>query len=258
VRYALHAEYTKLRTLPSTGWLLLAVVALTVGVGAAAAATVSCHATGCGYDAPKLALSGVLAGQAVVALLAITAVTGEHSTGTAGVTLAAVPRRGGVLAAKAIVLAGLTGAAGTVGVLGSVLVARLLLPGNGFTAANGYPPLSLADGATLRAAAGSVLYLILIALFGLGVGTAVRDAAASVGVTGGVVYVLQIAPFLVTDPDWQQALWRLSPTNAGLTIQATRHLSHYPLGPWAGLGVLAAWTAAALALGTVLFRRRDP
>ncbi|BCJ28592.1 ABC transporter permease subunit [Actinocatenispora sera] len=258
MRYALRAEYTKLRTLPGTSWLLLAVVALTTAVSAAAAATVSCNSTGCGYDAPKLALSGVLAGQAVVALLAITAVTGEHSTGTVAVTLAAVPRRGRVLAAKAVVLAALTAAAGTVGVLGAVLVARLLLPGNGFTPAHGYPALSLTDAATLRAAAGSVLYLVLIALFSLGVATAVRDPAASVGVVGGVVYVLQIAPLLVTDPDWQQALWRLTPTNAGLTIQATRHLSQYPLGPWAGLGVLAAWAGVALALGILLFHRRDP
>ncbi|MEZ0077168.1 hypothetical protein [Planotetraspora sp. GP83] len=48
--------------------------------------------------------------------------------------------------------------------LGSVLAGRLILPGNGFTPAHGYPPLALADGPTLRAAAGSVLYLALIRL----------------------------------------------------------------------------------------------
>jgi hypothetical protein len=68
-------------------------------------------------------------------------------------TLAAMPRRSVVLAAKAV--------------LGSLLAGRLILPGNGFTVAHGYPPLSLADGPTLRAATGSVLYLALVALLSL-------------------------------------------------------------------------------------------
>ncbi|WP_203664148.1 ABC transporter permease [Actinocatenispora rupis] len=254
---ALHAEWTKLRTLPGTGWLLLGTVAVTVAVGAAAAATVSCHTTTCGYDTPKLALSGVLAGQALAALLAVTAVTTEYGTGLATVTYAALPRRTGVLAARATVVAAVTAVAGTLGVAGSLLVARILLPRNGFTPVHGYPPLSLADGPTLRAATGTVLYLVLVALFALGVATAVRDTAAGVGLVAGVLYVLQIAPYVVGDPGWQRALWRLSPTNAGLTVQATRHLSHYPLGPWAGLGVLAAWSAAALLAGGLLLKYRD-
>jgi ABC-2 type transport system permease protein len=47
-------------------------------------------------------------------------------------------------------------------------VQPLILPGNGFTPAHGYQTLSLGDGAVLRAAAGSVLYLALIALLSLG------------------------------------------------------------------------------------------
>ncbi len=61
--------------------------------------------------------------------------------------------------------------------LGSLLAGRLILPGHGFTAAHGYPPLSLGDGPVLRAAAGSVLYLALIALLSLGIATIVRDSA---------------------------------------------------------------------------------
>jgi ABC-2 type transport system permease protein len=62
---------------------------------------------------------------------------------------------------------------------------------------------------------------------------------------------------MTADPDWQRLLWKLSPTNAGLAIQATTNLSSLPLSPWAGLGVLAAWAAAALLGGGLLLRLRD-
>ncbi|MFY7626872.1 hypothetical protein [Streptomyces soliscabiei] len=44
---------------------------------------------------------------------------------------------------------------------------------------------------------------------------------------------------------------------AGLAVQATVHLHELPIGPWAGLGVLAAWAAAALLVGSLLLHRRD-
>ncbi|MCO5995965.1 ABC transporter permease [Actinoallomurus rhizosphaericola] len=253
----LRAEWTKLRTLPSTFWLLLATVALTVAVSAAAAATVSCPAAGCRYDAPKIGLSGVQAGQAIVVILAVLSAGGEYGTGMIRTTLTAMPRRTAVLAAKATLLTALTSAAGTVAVLGSVLAARLILPGNGFVPAHGYPLLSLADGPTLRAAAGSVLYLALIALLGLGVATAVRDSATGIGLVFGLLYVLSVLPYLVTDPYWGRFLWRISPMNAGLAVQSTTHLSSLPIGPWAGLCVLAAWAGAGLLTGGLLFRLRD-
>lgn len=255
---ALYAEWTKLRTIAGTCWLLLAVVALTVGAGAAAAATVSCPSTGCRYDAVKVSLMGVQVSQSVVAILAVLAITGEYGTGMARTTFTAVPRRVTVLLAKAAALTGPVLVAGAVAVLLSVLCGRLILPGNGFTAAHGYPALlSLADGATLRAVAGSVLYLALVGLLSLGVATAVRDSATAIGIVLGLLYVVSALPFMVSDPDWQLLLWRISPMNAGLAVQATANLAAQPLSPWAGLGVLAAWAAAALLSGGWLLHRRD-
>ena len=56
-------------------------------------------------------------------------------------TLAAMPHRATVLAAKAITLTGVVTAAGTVAVLGSLMAGLLILPGHGFTTAHGYPAL---------------------------------------------------------------------------------------------------------------------
>jgi ABC-2 type transport system permease protein len=257
VRRQVHAEWTKLRTTAGTGRLLLACVVLTVAVSAAATTAVTCTSAQCAHDAVKLSLFGIHPGQAVVALLAVLAISGEYSTGMIRTTLTAMPRRAAVLAAKAAVLTGLTLAAGTVAVLASVLAGRLILPGNGFTPEHGYPPLSPADGPTLRAAAGSVLYLALIALLSLGIAAAVRDAAVAIGAVLGLLYLFPVIIRMISDPDWRRLLWQISPMDAGLAVQATTDLSLLPLTPWAGLGVLAAWAAAALLGGGLLLRLRD-
>jgi ABC-2 type transport system permease protein len=257
LRDALHAEWTKLRTAPGTFGLLVAAVALTVAVSAAAAAATRCPAAGCGQDPAKIGLTGVYLGQVAVAVVAVLAISGEYSSGMIRTTLAAMPRRTTVLAAKAALVTGLTLAAGTLAVLGSLLAGRLILPGHGFTAAHGFAPLSLADGPVLRAAAGSVLYLALIALLGLGVASAVRDSAVAIGIVLGLLYLFPIVAAVVSDPYVQRHLQQVAPMTAGLEIQATTGLRSLPLSPWAGLGVLAAWAAAALLAGGLLLRLRD-
>ncbi|MFE7764720.1 ABC transporter permease [Streptomyces sp. NPDC057438] len=239
------------------GRLLLLAVALTVAVGCGTAEAVKCPDAGCGKDAVRLALTGVTVGQAVVAVLAVLAVSGEYGTGMIRTTLTAVPNRITVLTAKAAVLGTVVLAAGTVAVLASLLGSRYLLPGNGFTEAHGYPPLSLADGPTLRAAAGSVIYLVLIALLGLGVATAVREAATAIGIVLGLLYLFPLVTQVVKDPDWQRHLQQIAPMPAGLAVQATADLNELPIGPWAGLCVLALWTATALLVGGLLLRGRD-
>jgi ABC-2 type transport system permease protein len=254
---ALSAEWTKLRTLASTYWLLLAAAALTVAVGAAAAAATRCPAGGCPEDPAKISLTGIYLGQAVVAVLAVMTVSGEYGTGMIRVTLAAMPRRVTVLAAKAAVVTGLVLVAGTIAVLPSVLAGRLILPGHGIGPAHGYPALSLADGPVLRAAAGSVLYLALIALLSIGAAAALREAAAAIGVVLGLLYLFPIIGAVVGQQELARHIEQAGPMTAGLAIQATTGLNHLPIAPWAGLGVLAAWAAGALLLGGLLLHRRD-
>jgi ABC-2 type transport system permease protein len=253
---ALYAEWTKLRTLSGTWWLLLTVIALTAAVGSAAAATVTCQAAGCGQDPAKIALSGIDLSQAVVAILGVLAISGEYSSGMIRTTLTAVPGRLTVLSAKAVVVAGLALAAGAAGVLASVEAGQLILPGHGFTAVHGYQPMSLADRADLRAAAGSVLYLALIALLALGVATAVRDSAVSIGLVLGLLYLFPVIASAL-NPHWSRHLQQIGPMSAGLYIQATTSLRSLPLTPWQGLGVLALWAAGALIGSGLVLRLRD-
>jgi ABC-2 type transport system permease protein len=258
MRAALHAEWTKLRTVAATFWLLAATITLTVTVSVMSAAAVTCPAgLACPVDTARISLTGIMLGQAVVAILAVQAISSEYSTGMIRITLTAIPRRAAMLTAKAAVLTGLVLAAGVIAVAGSVLAGRLILPGNGFTAARGFPPLSPADGPVLRAAAGSVLYLALIALLSLGLATIVRDSAAAIGVVLGLLYLPPlIVAVLAGDPEWQHRIERYSPMNAGLTIQDTTGL-HLPISPWGGIGVLASWAAAALLVSGLMLRLRD-
>jgi ABC-2 type transport system permease protein len=242
-----------------TFWLLAGTIALTVTVSAAAAAATRCPAgLACPVDTARLTLTGVQLGQALIATLAVLMISSEYSTGMIRISLTAIPRRPGMLTAKAAILAGLALAAGAIAVAGSVLAGRLILPGHGFTAARGFPPLSPGDGPVLRAASGSVLYLALIALLSLGVATIIRDCAAAIGVVLGLLYLPPvIAAVLTSDPPWQHRIERYSPMNAGLTIQDTTSLHNLPISPWAGLGVLATWAAAALLIGGLMLGLRD-
>jgi ABC-2 type transport system permease protein len=249
----LHAEWTKLRTAGGTGWLLLAVVVLTTAVGAAMAGSVTCHAAGgCGQDPAELSLTGVYLGQAAAAILAVLAIGGEYSTGMIRLTFAAMPRRLSVLAAKAAVVTGLVLAAGTIATAGSVLAGQSILPGHGLAG----PPLSLGNGADLRAALGSALYLALIGLLALGVATAVRDSAAAIGIVLGLLFLFPLLTATASGA-WRRHLEQIAPMTAGLDIQATTNIRALPLTPWQGLGVLAAWAAGALLLGGLALRLRD-
>jgi len=251
MRLALHAEWTKMRTVTGPLWLMLGTVAATVALSAVATSVVSCTASGCGGDTTKVTLMGVYLGQALVGIMAVLIISGEYSTGMIRTTLTAMPRRATAFAAKAIALTGVVAVGGTVAVLGSVLAGRLILPDLGDQA------LSLSHGPTLRAVVGTVLYLILIGLLSLGIATAVRDSATSIGAVLGLLYILPIVSETIGDPGWRRPLEKIAPMSAGLAIQATTDLGSLPISPWSGLGVTAGWAAAALLAGGLLLCRRD-
>jgi ABC-2 type transport system permease protein len=239
VTRALHAEWTRLRTEPTVYWMLPSIVAVTVLVSAFTVA--GCSRDGCGADPAVLSLAGVQLGQALVVLLAVSIIGGSLR-----MTFTAVPRRIVVVGVKALVVSALTLLAGGVAVLGCVTAGRAFLPG-------GLP----LDGPMLRAAAGSVLYLALVGLLALGVAAALRDPATSAAVVLVLLYAAPLIATTVTDPEVRRALLRFAPMPAGLAVQATTGLPDPPIAPWAGLGVLAAWSAVSLLAGAVVLHRRD-
>jgi ABC-2 type transport system permease protein len=166
-----------------------------------------------------------------------------------------MPRRLTWFFAKAMVLATPVLTASALAVAGAALAGRLILPGHGFTPAHGYA--SLTSATDVRAAVGAVLYLTLISVLGLGLGAAVRDPAAAIGLVLGVLYLFPLAGDLVSNPTLARRLDQIGPLRAGLDAQATTGLNNLPLTPWQGLGVVALWSLGAILLGALVLRFRD-
>lgn len=248
---ALHMEWTKLRTVRTLVWSLAVLVALSLGPGALMVWSLggTCPPV-CDADAVKLSLVGVYLSQLAVVVLAVLTVSVEYETTMMRTTLAAVPHRITMLASKATVLTGVVLVTGAVTMLAMFGIGRAVMP-------DSYQPLSLADGPTLRAFGGTVLYLGLTALLGLGVATIVRHTAGGISLTLLLLYVVPIVSQSMTDEHWRELLQRYSPMTAGLAIQATKGLDALPIGPWPGLAVLAGYAAGALLIAAVLIRIRD-
>jgi ABC-2 type transport system permease protein len=253
--HALHAEWTKLRTVAGPSWLLAGIVTLTVGVAAAAASAAQCHSANCGIDPATVSFTGIYPSQAVVAVAGVLAVGNEYSTGMIKPSLTAMPRRLTWFFAKATVLTVPVLVAAALAVAGSALAGWLILPRHGFTPAHGYA--SLTSATDLRAASGAVLYLMLIALLSLGLAAAVRDSAAAIGLVLGLLYLFPVAAALVSNAALGRHLRQIGPLTAGLDVQATIGIKSLPLTPWQGLGVVVLWAVGALILGALALEFRD-
>ncbi|MCW2917441.1 MAG: hypothetical protein JWN52_5509 [Actinomycetia bacterium] len=265
MRRSLHAEWTKLRTVPANLWTMLALAALMVA--GTALITTGTDAPRCqppsgacpARDTVALALSGVHFAQLAAVVLAVAAVSSEFHPMVIRTTLAANPRRSTVFTAKVTVVTATVLCAGAAGVLGALLAGRAVLTGRGFTAAMGYAQPTLSDSTLQRAVLGTVLYLLLVALLSAGVAAAVRHAGSAIGTVVTMLY----GPYLVTlivplSTHTLHLVQKASPMTAGLAVQTTvTGTGTAPLGPWAGLAVLAAYTVVALALGGTLFTIRD-
>jgi ABC-2 type transport system permease protein len=252
---ALHAEWTKFRTVAGPSWLLAGVVTLTVGVAVAAASVARCHSATCGIDPATVSFTGIYPAQAVVAVAGALAVSNEYSTGLIKLSLAAMPRRLTWFVAKATVLTAAALTAAALAVAGSALAGRLILPGRGFTPAHGY--LSLTSATDVRAAVGAVVYLTLIALLCLGLAAAVRDSAVAIGLVLAVLYLFPIAASVVSNATLARHLRQIGPLTAGLDAQTTIGVKSLPLTPWQGLGVVALWAVGGLILGALALKSRD-
>ena len=219
------------------------------------ATSVSCRpAPAADNDVVRDSLSGILIGFIAMAVIAALFITTEFRRGIIRTTFTATPRRGRVLAAKAVVLAALAFVTGVAAAVPAFLISQPLLRENGF-APPAYPKLSLTDGPVARAVVGTGLVLALLAVLALALGALLRSSAAAITlVIALVVMPLIIGPFLTLEGEaWVK---RVTP-GAGMAIQQTRERWDDVIGPWPGIAVLCGWVAVAMAVAVVQLRRRD-
>jgi ABC-type transport system involved in multi-copper enzyme maturation permease subunit len=208
-------------------------------------------------------LTGALTGLIMVIVVAVLFITAEYRRGLIRTTLLASPRRGRVLAAKAIVTGTVTFTAGLAAAAVAVPIGARILR------ANGNYVLPVAPLTELRVVVGTAALLAVAAVLALAVGAVLRRSVAAV--TAAIVVVVLpyvLATASVLPQSLSQWLLRLTPAGAFAIQQSipaypqvtslyTPQMGYYPLAPWAGLAVLCAWTALALGLAVYKLRRRD-
>ena len=205
-------------------------------------------------DLVRNSLIGVQIGLVAVVALSVLFVTSEYKTSLIRTTLVASPRRGRMLAAKALVLGATVFVTGLLASVAALYLSQPLARENGFTPP-AYEHPSLSDGPVLRAVVGTALFLALIALFSLGVGAVLRSTALAIALVVALVVVIPIVA-LTTSVGASNWVNRATP-NAGLATQQTIKLPDVVLGPWAGLGVLGIYAVVALGLACWRLRTRD-
>jgi ABC-type transport system involved in multi-copper enzyme maturation permease subunit len=250
----LRSEWTKLRTLRSTAWSLFVAVLLTIGLPALASTIISTH---WGQRSPQdqatfnpldPALAGSQVAQLAVGVLGVLVISGEYSTGMIRASLSAVPKRLPVLWAKAAVFGAVTLALLLPSVLIAFFISQSILSRHHASYSWNHPGVA-------RAVIGAGLYLVVVAVLTVGLGTILRNTAGGISAFAAIFFVLP--PLMnVLPTSWNNAISPYLPSNAGRAILNLHHGSD-SLAPWTGFGLFAAYAAVALALAAVVLMRRD-
>ena len=247
----LHAEWVKFWTVRSTRWSFVAMFVLGAGLTVLVCATsADALASGGEGESPgSFVTFGMMFAQITAIVLGALTVTSEYGTGMIRATLAATPRRGAVLAAKGLVLAG------TLFVAGVVTAVAGYVGGNAFLAAAGVG-VDLGDEGVVRALFGSGLYMAGLGLFAAAAGLLLRHTAAVLSLVLALVFVVGNMAFLLPG-SWGEWTAKVLPGNAGSPIATPVSFNPLLLDPWTGFAVFSAEVAALLLVGWVVFQRRD-
>ncbi|MHC3472445.1 ABC transporter permease [Streptomyces sp. 7R007] len=250
--HAIASEWTKIRSVRSTMWTLGVFVLLVVGIGLLVAALVSANdgESGLSDQNPlSFGVFGLLLGSMCIITLGVLTTASEYGTGMIRTTMTACPSRARVLAAKAIVFFLV---AFTV-TFASVLVVALA-------------DVAILDGAKdptgtewLKGTVGISLYIALLGLLSLVVGSIIRHSAGAITIMIGLVLApLVIALFMFSSAleDLRNALFDYSIPNQ-LSVFYTNSLSDSGPTGWDPLWIVLGVTAAAFAGAVALLRSRD-
>jgi ABC-type transport system involved in multi-copper enzyme maturation permease subunit len=247
----MRSELCKLRSVRSTYWALLAALAFNVVLAALLAiflpGQLSAHEKAT-LDTTRVSLGGMHLSQVAFGLLGVLVISSEYSAGTIRATLAAVPQRRLMLAAKTIVFAATALIAGILSCFAAYFVFQAFVSAGSLST-------SLADPGVLRAVVGGGLYLTALGLFGLGLGAIMRSSAGAVATLLGLLFVPPILLELLPH-SLKESLNPYVPMEAGSAIFSVHHDAG-TLRPWAGFGVFCVYVAVALACAFVLIKRRD-
>ncbi|MCW2954052.1 MAG: transporter permease subunit [Conexibacter sp.] len=250
----LHAEWTKLWSLRSTRWSLLAAVVAMAGLGVLIAAVQMSrwsHLTlqdRLDFKPIDTSLGGVNLAQLAIGVLGVLIISGEYSTGMIRSSVMAVPRRLPVLWAKIGVFATVTFVLMLVSSLVAFLGSQAILTSHHVNVGLGAPH-------ALRAVVGTALFLTVLGVLCVAIGSLVRNSAGGISAFVGLLFVL---PGIVSilPSSIGQSIRPYLPSSAGTAITQAVPEAH-TLAPWAGFALFCGYTAVTVAAAAFMFRRRD-
>jgi ABC-type transport system involved in multi-copper enzyme maturation permease subunit len=248
------SEWTKLYSLRSTRYSLLATAVITIGFGIiASAATVSrwsslSVADKATFDPLATSLLGVRFGVLAIGVLGVLLIAGEYTTGMIRSTMTAVPKRLPVLWGK-------TGVYALVALVITVPAALIAFFAGQAILSGQHVQIAFSHGGVPRAVLGAALYMTLVGLFAMGLGAIMRNTAAGIATFAGVMFV--VPPLISILPSSiANSIDPYLPSNAGEAMMRIGHHAH-TLSPGAGLAVFAGYVVAVIAVAAVLLVRRD-
>jgi len=252
------AEWTKIRSVRSTAWALIAMAIVAVGLTALATAMYTSQWSSMKPSQRLQMISDPIGlifspaasyGQVAACVLGVLVIATEYSTGMIRASMLAVPRRTPMLAAKAVVLAAVVFAAAEVVAVPSFLLGQRII--------HSRIDISLTGPGVLRSILGFGLYLAVIAVFALAVGMLIRHIAGAITAVVVLVVVVPTVTSLLPGKLGQYLSTYLPGGSAGQSVMSSGHDPSVLLSPWRGFAVMCAWTAALLVLAALRLRRRD-
>ncbi|WP_426498773.1 ABC transporter permease subunit [Streptomyces sp. D54] len=251
----LTSEWTKIRSVSSTTWTLVAAFAVTVVMGAALSALLNAtfddlsEAEQATFDPTFVSFSGTVLGQLAMVVFGVLVVGTEYSSGMIRTSLAAVPQRGTFLLSKITVAGGLALAVGLLTSFVSFFLSQAMLGDRG---------TDIGAENVLRAVVGGGLYMGLIAIFSMGVAAMLRSSMLSLGIL--MPFFFLVSQILAAVPG-AKTVARYFPDQAGSKIMQVvpdaLNSDPAPYGPWAGLGIMVLWVLAAVLGGFLVLKNRD-
>lgn len=246
---ALRSELTKIRSVRSTYWTLIATLVVVVAFGALACigATTDLPRPA-GWDPTRQSLFGLYLGPLLLGVLGVLVISSEYSTGMIRTSLTTNPHRGVMIAAKGLAFTMVALAASLVTSFAAFFTGQAIL-------STKHIGTSLGSPRVLGAVIGGAVFLALCGVIAFGIGLLIRYTAAGVGATMGLLFVLTIVVQLLP-MSWQNDVDRWVPAVAGSQLWTVQPPDQI-FGTWGSLAVLCGWAALALIPALALFHRRD-
>jgi ABC-2 type transport system permease protein len=248
------SEWTKLRSVRSSYWSLLVTLLLIIGIGILVCVIFNARwphldpRERAHFNALRASLVGVNFAQLAIGVLGVLVITAEYSTGMIRATLSAVPKRLPVLWAKTVVFAAVAFVLTLPTIFIVFFAGQSILSGQHIN-------ISISHPGVVRSLIGAALYLMVMGVFGLGLGAILRSTAGGISALAAIVFVLP--PIIGLFPaSFANSVSPYLPSNAGGALWTIKPDPN-TLAPWAGFGVFCAYAVASIVIAAILMVRRD-